>query len=268
MFAKPGLLPRAIGLVAAGLLFTVSPVDAAKRKAAPENAAPGVVSIDPAAVAAFGRMSRHVAEMAAFEFKTTFSFDVVAKTGQTVTVDGIGHYRAKRPDKLAVEVDNDLFHRRYVYDGKTLAIVSPTEKFYAQVPVPATIREMLAKVATDHAVEIPVADLFDLGTDKDPVTSVRNAFFVGTTEIDGMAADHWAFRSTGRDWELWISTGDKPLPLKFTMVDRYQPTHPRYSVTLAWTSRADIPDAEFTFVPASDQKRIGILNVGPSKGSN
>jgi hypothetical protein len=256
--------PLTFGLVAAavGLLVAVASTPAA----AQQRLRPG--RVDPAAIAAFERMSTYVAGLKAFELKTSYSFDVVAKNRQVISVDGVGHYLARRPDKLAADIDNDLFARKYFYDGKTLTIVSKGEKYYARVAAPPTIRDMLAAAAAQFAVEIPIADLFDLGTSNNPTRQARFAFRVGTSEVDGIEAEHWAFRGRERDWQLWIRSGDKPVPLKFTLIDRKRPLQPRYSVTLNWIDRADISDADFTFTPSAEQRQIEILRIDTVKGGN
>jgi hypothetical protein len=250
-----GAVVAAIGLLLAG---AVAPATAQRRPP----------RVDPAAVAAFERMSTYVAGLKAFELKTSYSFDIIAKNRQVISVDGVGHYLARRPDKLAADVDNDLFARKYIYDGKTLTIASKGEAYYAQVAAPPTIREMLAAAATQFAVEIPIADLFDLGTPDNPVRQARFAFHIGTSMVDGLEAEHWAFRGRERDWQLWIRSGDKPLPLKFTLIDRRRPLQPRYSVTLTWIERTDIADADFTFTPSAEQRRIEILRIDTAKGGN
>ena len=118
------------------------------------------------------------------------------------------------------------------------------------------------------AIEIPIADLFDLGTAHSPINRLRSAFLVGKSEVEGTEADHFAYRGRDRDWQLWIRTGDKPVPLKFTLVDRRQPTQPRYSVTLNWIERGEIADAEFTFTPSVEQRRIEILRISTVQRGN
>jgi hypothetical protein len=256
----------AAGLLISGSVGSVAAAPKAKTPPAPARTEAPTVLIDPAAVAAFNRMSGYVASLPAFEFRTTYAFDVVARNGQTITVDGTGHHLAKRPDKLAVEVENDLFTRRYLYDGKTLAVASPGEPYYAQVTARPTIREMLVGAAAEYALEIPGADLFDLGSPHSAANHVSSAFVVGTAQVDGIAADHLAFRSETRDWEVWIRAGDKPVPLKCTLIDRDQPARPRTTVTFAWTDRSDIADTDFTFVPTVEQKRIELQRIGAAQG--
>ena len=188
-----GLIFGTIGLLVAG-----ASMPAAAQP--PEGQRAGAV--DPAAVAAFERMSDYVAGLKAFEIKTSYSFDILAKNQQTISIDGAGRYLAKRPDKLFADVENDLFGRAYIYDGKTFTIVSKGEKYYAQVAAPATIRETLAEAAAKFGIEIPMADLFDLGTPHSPVHHLQSAFSAGKSEVDGVEADHWAFRTADRDWQI------------------------------------------------------------------
>ncbi|RAI45512.1 DUF2092 domain-containing protein [Rhodoplanes roseus] len=259
------LVPKLTAVAATLLMMgAAGPTEAAPRG----KDGPRPNPVDPAVVAAFDRMGAYVAGLAGFELATTYAFDVVARNGQTVTVDGAGQYLVRRPDRLAATVTNDLFARTYVYDGKTLVIASPSERYYARVPARPTIRDMLAGAAAEHAIEIPAADLFDLGTPNAPTKGITSAFRVGTATIAGEAAEHFAFRSKDRDWEVWIRAGDKPVPLRFTLIDRAQPAAPRYTVTLGWTERTDIPDTAFVFSPRPDQTPVAILRLGRKQGSN
>lgn len=260
MFKLPKRWIWGVAVTLASLAAGPLPPAAAKPPAARAN------TIDPAAIAAFERMGAYLAGLKSFEIKTDFSFDVVTRADQTISVDGTGTYLARRPDRLKVEIDNDLFLRTYLYNGRTLTIVSPEENFYAQVDAPPTIREMLELAATELGMEIPLADLFDLGTPDSPVKHIRSAFNVGTSVVNGTDADHWAFRGPNRDWEIWIATGDKPLPHKFVLVDRNQPTRPRYTVTLRWTENPDVPDSAFEFDPSGGHKRIEVTRFRPARG--
>ena len=94
-------------------------------------------------------MSDYVSKLDSFQLDNTYSFDLVAGNGQTVTIDGAGHYLAKRPDKLNVKIENDLFARDYIYDGKTLTVVAPEEKYFAGHPAKPTIQEMLGNASSE-----------------------------------------------------------------------------------------------------------------------
>jgi hypothetical protein len=216
-------------------------------------------AVDPAAIEAFERMSAYVGSLDTFRLDVTYSFDLISGEEQAITIDGTAKYRVRRPDKFRGEVANDLFARNYIYDGKQLTVLSPEENYFAQADAAPTIREMLAASAAKIGTVLPLADLFDLGTEESPIHRVTHGFYVGEGEIDGAKTTHWAFRSEHRDWELWITTGDQPLPVKLTVTDTSQPEHPRYTATVRWTPEEDIADSEFTFVPTAEHKQIEFL---------
>ena len=229
---------------------------------AQESAAPET-TIDPAVIEALQKMSDYVSKLENFQLDSTYSFDLVAGNGQTVTIDGTGRYLAKRPDKLAVKIENDLFARDYFYDGKTLTVVAPEEKYFAGHAAKPTIHEMLDNASNELGIEIPLADLFDLGTDKSAITSITSAFHVGTGIVDGVETDHFALQGADRNWEIWVAKGDRPLPVKVAIIDPTQETQPRYVSTVRWTVPATIDDAAFSFTPGADHKSIGFATGAP-----
>lgn len=106
---------------------------------------------------------------------------------------------------------------------------------------------------------MPLADLFDWGMPDGPHRGVREGFHVGKARVSDAECDHWAFRGQGHDWEVWIRTGDMPLPLKLSVVNTMDATRPRYEATLSWTIGVDFPDDTFVHSPPADEKRIDVL---------
>jgi len=256
--ARTASFSLAIGCALQGASAQTSPPPANPPPAsASEQSRAGAV--DPAAIQAFERMSAYIASLPALAFDTTYAFDLVTDAGQTITIDGEGHYRAVRPNKLRVTLDNDLFSRTFIYDGENFVIVSPDDHYYAKTPMQGPIRDVLAKLAATYGIEIPLADVFELGSAKG-IGSVVSAFKVGPTTIGGVEAEHYAYRTDTRDWEVWIRTGDKPVPVRLTLIDRAQASAPRLNVSLVWQDPANVGDV-FAFSPTPDQKQIGIRLV-------
>ena len=74
-------------------------------------------------------------------------------------------------------------------------------------------------------IQLPLEDLFRWADqDHSDIDKLTSAFNVGTATIDGVATDHWAFRSADFDWEIWIEQGDRPVPRKYVLIDRTDPT--------------------------------------------
>jgi hypothetical protein len=58
------------------------------------------------------------------------------------------------------------------------------------------------------------------------------------------------------DWEVWIQKGAQPLPRKVVIVDRTDPSRPTFTARLSWQLNPTFTDADFTFVPDANAKRI------------
>ncbi|KAB0679131.1 DUF2092 domain-containing protein [Aureimonas leprariae] len=221
--------------------------------------------IEPAAVAALTRMGEAIAAMKTFELKSATSVEIVLDDDQKLLVEGTADYRARRPDRLRVEMTTDVVHRELVYDGRTVTYASPDRNVYGSFDAPPTIKAMLERAAATYDLSLPLADLFDWGTPDAPFEKILRAFKVGEATIGGKSADHYAFRAEDQDWELWLAAEGDPLPLKYSLVDRLDPAGPRFSATLEWTPREAIPDDEFRFVPPGGMTKIGFLKSEDGK---
>jgi hypothetical protein len=111
-------------------------------------------------------------------------------------------------------------------------------------------------MADTYGIETPLADLFDWGSDNPPVDEINDATSAGTARIDGVLCGHFAFRTDEVDWEVWIETGNRPLPRKFVITDKTQESLPRFAATLKWSTSEVFEDQIFEFTPPTDAKKI------------
>ena len=58
------------------------------------------------------------------------------------------------------------------------------------------------------------------------------------------------------DWELWIQSDGDPLPRKLVIVDRTDPARPTFVTRLTWQVNPAFTDADFSFVPDANAKKI------------
>ena len=215
--------------------------------------------IEPESIEALKKMGEAIAAMKTFELKATSSVEVVLDDEQKLLIEGSADYQARRPDGLRVDMTTDVVRREFIYDGKTVTIVSPGDGFYGKFDAPPTIKEMLEKAADDFDLALPLADLFDWGTPDAPIDEILRGFKVGESFIAGKKTNHYAFREEDQDWEIWIAEEGAPLPLKYSIVDRLDPSAPRFSATLDWTSRESFPTATFEYDPPAGASQIGFM---------
>jgi hypothetical protein len=248
----------AAGLCAAALAVT----RAARAQASPAQPQPSATKppvLTPESIAALKRMGQQLASLRTFEIAATISIEYVLDNNQKILIAGTSRYRVRRPDRLRIDLSTDVLERVFQYDGKDLVVTAPQEKFFARVEAKSTVRETLAWAAQTFGVEVPLADLFDWGTTDAPEDEIREGFSVGKARVGGVECEHWAFRQADADWEIWIRSGDAPLPLKLSIVNTADPALPRYEAVLSWTESSDFPEAIFIDPPVPDAKRIEFL---------
>ena len=255
-------------LAAAALFVAVAPSAAAPAPAAAPStattAADTLPPLEPAAKEALVRAGAFLRSLKSFELTTTGSSEEVLGSGQKLTYPGTIHYAVATPDKLFLETVTDRQQRRYYYDGKKVTVEVPRVKLYTDAALPGTIATLIAAVDAKYGIDLPLQDLFLMGTPKAVVPT--SGFRVGPALINGVKTDHYAFRQPGVDWQIWIAQGDKPLPMKFVITGTDDPAHPQTEATLTWDLAPNFAADRFTYTPPAGTARMAILSTDGSTG--
>ena len=121
--------------------------------------------IEPKAMDALQKMGGFLRTLKAYEVSFKVSKDEVLDSGQKVMVDGTSELTVQTPNRFHFSTKIDEAHRdlQFFYDGKTFTIYGNTNKFYASVPAPATIHELLDVAEERYDIDLPFRDLFSLG---------------------------------------------------------------------------------------------------------
>ena len=213
--------------------------------------------IQDSAVDALRAMSAFLMQQQTLQVAAEGSLDVVTDDGQRIQLDGTTTYKIKRPG-FVIDYVSDMKSRRFIYDGKNFTVYSPKLGFYAQVPAPATNKEVLDTIYNKFGISLPLVDLFRWAdpSSAQRIQALKSAYDIGPATIDGAETEHYAFREADVDWEVWIQPGAQPLPRKLVIVDRTDPSRPPFSSRLTWQLNPTFTDADFAFVPDADAKRI------------
>ena len=232
----------------------------AQSSAAPKNA-----DIDPAAVAALNKMGTYLRTLETFQVKSVQTTDDVLDNGQTIQTNGVIDLLAARPNRLRAEIVSDDWHQFLFYDGKNFTIYGQLVNYYATVPAPPTIGEVIDKLDEKYGIEMPLVDLFKWGsTQSDSAKNITGAIDVGPSSIDGTSCEQYAFRQSGLDWQIWIQLGDYPLPRKLVLITTDDDARPRHSQILTWNLAPSFNDEAFTFDPPDGAQKIAIAEIAPS----
>lgn len=214
--------------------------------------------VEPEALFALKRMGEYLRSLDTFRVTADTTQDEVADTGENIEFASHLDIRARLPDRMRLDVTSDRSQRQYFYDGETVVIYAPAVGAYARFAGGTTIRTALETAATDYDLELPLADLFTWGTADDDSELLVDAFSVGVTRMGGEDCEHFVFRQEGIDWQLWLRTGEQPLPCRMVITTTDEPSQPRYAATLDWTLGVDLPEDTFTFTPTEGSYEIAI----------
>ena len=219
---------------------------------------------DPEAIKALEKMGDYLKTLKAFQVRTETNRDEVLDDGQSVEFDGVADLIVDRPNRLRADVVSDRQQRQYFYDGKSLSVWARRVNYYATVPAPPTIHELLDTLSSKYDIELPAADLF-YWSDRKSTDHITGAIDLGSSQGGGVTCGHYAFRQEGTDWEVWIQRGDYPLPRNVVIKTLTDEARPRFASVLTWNLAPSFNDAAFTFVPPPDAKKITLVDVNGSE---
>ena len=124
-------------------------------------------------------MGTYLRSLKAFQIRAAISTENVLDDGQKVEIDSVADLLVDKPDKLRMEEKGDEQHRTFFYDGKTFTLFAQRLNFYATVPAPPTILELIDKLQEKFDIELPLVDMFDWGTPRAADKEINSAIDLG-----------------------------------------------------------------------------------------
>jgi hypothetical protein len=234
---------------------------AATAPAAAQQPATAASDLDPAAVAALGRMGTFLRSVKAFRVQATTTQDTVLDDGQLVQVAGSVDALVQFPSRLRLDAVNGKKQRMFLYDGKTFTLFGKVIQYYGTVPAPPTIGQLAKTLSADYGISIPLEDLFWWGAENTDASTLTGATDIGPATVQGTSCEQYAFRQDGLDWQIWIQAGDYPLPRKLVITTTDDEARPQYSAVYKWDLAPAFNDAAFTFDPPAGALKIPIATV-------
>lgn len=217
-----------------------------------------VQMVMPDALAALERMGEHLKTLSHFTLSAATTSEDVLDGDEKVMIGGEITYRVKTPDRLVLDIVTDKRERHYFYDGKTVTVYAPALKFYSVFAAPDTIGKAIKEAEDTRGVEVPLADLFYLGTkgSEADASNIVSAFYVSDSTINGVVCAHYAYRTATANFQVWIPKEGEPLPCKIVRDIPDDPARPQYTAVLTWNTDETLAEDTFNFNPPSDAKKI------------
>jgi len=183
--------------------------------------------------------------------------EIINLEGQKLQYSASGSIALDRAKGFRLTRKGPFADAEVIFDGKMISLHGKGMNVYAQFESPGpTVEAAADELRAVTGLDAPGADLLS----SDPYTlltdGVTEGAVVGTAFIGGVEADHLAFRTDLVDWQIWISKGDKPLPLKYVITTKWVTGAPEYSLRLTNWKTDGVDAAQFAFNPPADAKKI------------
>ena len=82
--------------------------------------------------------------------------------------------------------------------------------------------------------------------------------------IDGVECHHLAFRNADVDWQIWIQSGDKPLPKRYVITSRWITGAPQFSLNMTWDTEPEFSNDIFNFIVPEKAQKIELISQSTS----
>ena len=208
-------------------------------------------------------MSDYMASQKSFSLSFDTDIEVITSEIQKIQFDSSGKLLLSRPDKLRASRMGGYADVELVFDGKTVSVLGKNLNAYAQTDAPGTIDQLVDLLRNQYGLELPGADLLVSNPYEALMPDVITAKHIGQGVIDGVECEHLAFRNQDTDWQLWVETGDHPIPRKFVITSKATAAAPQYTLVIKdWKTDVEPGADAFAFQPPADAKHVDFKALG------
>jgi len=217
--------------------------------------------IDEEAMAVLKRMAEYLARAPRFRVTMRTSYDVVQDSGEKIEFGERRTVTLSRPDGLRVEVQESNGQRRLVvFDGKALTVFDAGENAYAQVEKAGSVDDAVRYLVQDLRMRVPLALLLVSTLPAELERRLTSLDYVERDALTATPTDHLAGQTADVDFQVWVATGDEPLPQRVVITYKMDEGEPQFRAELSdWTLSPDVSPARFAFTPADGAERIPVL---------
>ena len=226
--------------------------------------APGIAAaaVNPDADEILHAMSRYLGGIKAFSVSADVGNEIIAQDGQKLQLNSSATVLVERPSHLYISRQGKAADATLLFDGRQLTVYSKTINAYLQRDFTGTSDAALAAIESGTGLNLPATDLLLSDPYAALAPGVTASGYYGTAYVDGVECHHLAFRKANVDWQLWVKTGDEPLPMKYVITTKWVTGAPQFSVQFRnWNTRPVIAAGRFGFAAPQGAKKLEKLPV-------
>lgn len=218
-------------------------------------------AVDPRAKQILKQMSDYLSGLDSFSVRVMTTREIITPSSVPLDSDHTFDLSVQRPNGLYGEAMSGQGTKKFYYDGENFTIYTPSQKYYASFAAPPTFDGLFQEM-TKYGLEMPAADLLFSNPYQAMTHGVISGTYVGDSLINGVIASHLAFQTKSVDWQLWVMTGDQPLPVRLVITEKLAEGWPSYMASFTnWNVSPTLDRSLFTFTPGEGDKKIGIKKM-------
>jgi len=227
---------------------------------APERAAKPAISPDADEI--LRKMSAYMDGLKSYSVSATNENEVITTEGQKLQMCSSSTILMKKPGGFKLTRQASSAETQISYDGKLITIFGKRVGCYIQFAETGTTDEAIRRIETETGLDAPGADLLLSSPYTTLSWGVVKGEYIGTDFINGVECDHLAFRTDKVDWQIWVQTGDRPLPMKYVITTKWLTGAPQYGLTLReWDTAPKIAADAFRFTAPQGARKLDSLPV-------
>jgi hypothetical protein len=207
------------------------------------------------------RMADYLAKAESFSVTMDAAYDVVQSSGEKIEFGEVRRIVLNRPNGLRIELTKrDGSRQQVMFDGNNLTVFNAAENIFASLAHPGSVDETVRYLVEDMHTRIPLSALLQTSFPRDLGQLVTEVAVVGHETIGGSATEHLAARMNDRDFQVWIASGEQPVPLRIVLTYKQATGQPQFQATLSdWNFHPDIDRAAFVFTRPAEAEAVAFI---------
>jgi hypothetical protein len=194
-------------------------------------------------------MATELSDAQRFQVDVQVAYDAVQDDGQKIEFGETRQISVERPSLLLTETqDSDGTGEYLLFDGQWITVGDLGAKVYARAPQPGDIDASIKYFLNGLHMRLPLAAMLMRGFPQELEKRTLAINTVEETDILGEPAKHLAGRMKDVDFQVWIATKNRPLPLRIVLTYREAPGQPQFRANFSnWSFNPVFPKNMFAF---------------------
>lgn len=206
-------------------------------------------------------MSDYLAAQKAMSFSYQSSVEAVTPDFEKLQFVSSGTASLTRPDKLRVTRTGGFADVDLSFDGSTLTVHGKNLDAYARVEAKGSVDDLLDRLI-GAGLEAPGADLLAADAFDLLMTDVTSAKHVSSAYVDGVECEYLTFRTPEIDWQIWVESGEKPIPRRYVITSKHVGQAPQYTLEISdFKSGAEVASVPYTIDIPSSAKKVDLSEL-------